>query len=449
MSKPTIYQHFDYGSPVVSNNYGSLGAMLKKVLVTGYSEAENITIESYIADDTKVVISTALNLSINTHWFVKRGGISFDINHRFLIRSLLRSDNGVNYYLAEHDSNVNIGAIPRNENVVLWKKPLGWTIAFEDELQGKYVFVNQKGWHLRVHDEIPSGWNVSWSKSARVTLGREMWDIDTFKEYPTPYSEILPEIAFVPFVWNGTRPSMCVFNYAYVQAWGTQNGDAVPTNGTRQWSIIGDENTFYLFQSPFNDLARTYQPFGVTAIKSYYDDDETAFALWGCTVAISGARQWYNSSSLFNSTLDGLANDNNEPHYKNSFIYRTRGQTNFNYPSTCKTATLAGNSQVDHRSGRMGWGWDDNTLNTISLLPYNVVEKFFRLRGELVGAKFIPQTVTSIGDAGHSSNMVFDSLLGNVPRKIAMFNYRHRFDADHGSNYVAMELDTDWSEHLN
>lgn len=446
MSKPTIYQHYDYGSPIVENTYGTFAKMLKAVLVTGYSEITGVSIEQYQYDLTKMLLKSPVKLSTNAHIHIKTGAISFPSNYPILVRQLLKTENNVYHYLCDHDS---VESFPLDSNVTLWKKPLGWTLKFENEALGKYVFVNATGWHLRVHDAIPSSWDVSWAKCARVTLGRDMHDIDTFKEYPTPYSEVQPNYAFDSFDWSGIRPSLCNWIYAYYDSFSSHYPNSGTQNGTRHWSIIGDENTFYLFQSHYtNGWAKCYRAYGVTAIKSNYENDDTAFAIWGNTMGTNNWQQWLNESPLFISQTSGLNNNNNEPHYKNAFIYRTIGQTNFSYPTQCKTVSLCGISDADTRSGRTGWAWDDATYKSISLYPMYVVEKGHRIRGELVGAKWIPQDIDSLANGGHNSNIINDVTLNNTNKKIAIFNFRHRLHGDYGVNYVAMDLDSDWSEHV-
>lgn len=445
MSRPTIYQNLDNGAPVVNNTWGNLYLMLKKVLVEGYGDT-TVSIEQYPFDTSKVLITSPVALSTNSHWVVKETTDYFDEGYKFLTTELWKQDDSNYLYIAEHDNTTM--SFPKADGIILWKKPLGWTIKFEDATQNKIVFVNAKGWHLRVHDAAPTGWTSTWAKCARVTLGKDMWDIDTYKEYPTPYSEVQPKYAFDSFDWNGIRPSLLQWTYAYNNAWNTGSGSNAPTDGFRHWSIIGDENTFYLFLSSFSNHDKAYHAYGVTGINSYYENDDNAFAIWGNTIASNAARYWHNMSSLFLSQTQGLSNNNNEPHHKNSYIYRTLGQIDFSYPSVCKTMAVVGNSDIDHRSGRTGWGWDDGLLKSISLFPMYVVEKNFRMRGELVGAKFIPQNIDSVAIGAHNSNIICDSVFNNMERKIAIFNFRHRFDTDQGINYVAMELDTDWSERI-
>ena len=446
MSKPTIYQHYDYGSPIVENTYGTFAKMLKAVLVTGYSEITGVSIEQYEHDFSKMYLISPIQLSVNSHMHIKTGSVNFPENYKILVREHKKTEKNLYHYVCEHESTESF---PLDSNVTIWKKPLGWTLKFEDLTKNKYVFENATGWCLRIHDEmISSGWNTSWAKSARVALGRDMYDIDTFKEPPTPYSEIQPSYTFDSFDWSGIRPSMCQWLYSWYQGFSSYTPNSAPQNGTRHWSIIGDENTFYLFISPFNNWSKTYHAYGVTAIKSNYENDDTAFAIWGSTIGRDNYLQWYNTSQLFCSHTDGLNNNNNEPHYKNAFIYRTIGQSNFNYPTQCKTISLCGIGGNGPRSGRTGWAWDDVALKSISIFPLYVIEKGHRLRGELVGAKWIPQNIDSLASGGHNSNMITETFINNIERKYAIFNFRNDFYNDNGANYVAMDLDEDWSEHV-
>ncbi len=118
MSKPTIYQHYDYGSPIVENTYGTFAKMLKAVLVTGYSEITGVSIEQYQYDLTKMLLKSPVQLSTNAHIHIKTGAISFPSNYPILIRQLLKTENNVYHYLCDHDS---VESFPLDSNVTLWK----------------------------------------------------------------------------------------------------------------------------------------------------------------------------------------------------------------------------------------------------------------------------------------------------------------------------------------
>ena len=245
----------------IINEWGSLTKVLDEVLVTGSNEQDILSITTTEdPEDSRYWLSTII---LNTgHKFTKElhvvaisGISSSEYNTVFRVQDTTKNSIQI-AFLKELQEDKPLDVV-NTTGAKIKLAPLGYEIAFTDTNKRVYKSKdpNVNVCYLRVDDSCPIGYDPSWLKFARVSMYSEMNDIDDF--YPrigrlkAPYYVTDPVRAEVPS-GNGVKGRYGESKWYYI---GNVNADnysesTVPnSNEPRKYELIGDNKTFYLFNS--------------------------------------------------------------------------------------------------------------------------------------------------------------------------------------------------------
>lgn len=229
------------GAPVLTNNWGSLTALLDACLVNGFNLQ---TITTLTRTD-----STATATLTSGHGFMVDQVISIagcdqsQYNGEFTITAVTATS--VSFTL----SGTPISPATSITSISIKVAPLGFDIAFTGTNKRAYRSPNplSNRHYLRVDDSLPTGYTTTWAKFARVTIAEGMSDIDTFVGGRAPYDPAAPTKNEIPS-GSGTTQYAGWFKWYYArQSYAESSGDN--SNWSRSWILIGDDRGFFLSNS--------------------------------------------------------------------------------------------------------------------------------------------------------------------------------------------------------
>ncbi len=229
------------GAPVLTNNWGSMTALLDACLVNGF----NLQTASSITRDgtTATAVLTAGHGFTVDQVVLIAGCDQPDYNGEFTVTAI--TSTSVSFTL----SGEPVSPATTAASITMKVAPLGFEIAFTGTNKRVYRSPNpQSNRHfLRVDDSLASGYTTTWAKFARVTMVEDMVDIDTFVGGRAPYDPALPMKNEVP---SGSGNSMYAgwFKWYYARnSYNENSGDN--GNWARSWVLIGDDRGFFLANS--------------------------------------------------------------------------------------------------------------------------------------------------------------------------------------------------------
>ena len=237
------------GAPELKDVYGSLNALLKTVLTTGFNNAEAESI-SLNTTTRLATIKVPLNHGYINNQVVNISGATQDIfNGDFRV---LKST--PEYLTVKVDIETSITEATTASVLALKVAPLGFTVAYENESKSICCFKNSSTKSpgiLKVIDEIPpNDYNPGWAKYARVVMGSEIDNQGEFiNNEKIPYWHDHPNVEKVGngISGEGGIHGFAKWDYA-IYSNGYNTSDHYGGRGTypTDWRIIGDSNTFYL-----------------------------------------------------------------------------------------------------------------------------------------------------------------------------------------------------------
>jgi len=229
------------GAPILTNNWGSMTALLDACLVNGFNLQ---TVTSITRDG-----STATATLTSGHGFVVDqvmliGGCDqAEYNGEFTVTAI--TSNTVSFTVAGEP----VSPATTAASITMKVAPLGFEIVFTGTNKRVYRSPNplSNRHFLRVDDSLPTGYTTTWAKFARVTIAEDMSDIDTFVGGRAPYDPASPTKNEVPS-GSGTSMYSGWFKWYYARnSYHETSGD----NGAwaRSWVLIGDDRGFFLTNS--------------------------------------------------------------------------------------------------------------------------------------------------------------------------------------------------------
>lgn len=229
------------GAPVLTNNWGSMTALLDACLVNGFNLQ---TVTSITRDG-----STATATLTSGHGFVVdqvvliAGCDQTEYNGEFTVTAI--TSNTVSFTVAGEP----VSPATTAASITMKVAPLGFEIVFTGTNKRVYRSPNplSNRHFLRVDDSLPTGYTTAWAKFARVTIAEDMSDIDTFVGGRAPYDPALPTKNEVPS-GSGTSMYSGWFKWYYARnSYNESSGD----NGawSRSWVLVGDDRGFFLTNS--------------------------------------------------------------------------------------------------------------------------------------------------------------------------------------------------------
>lgn len=229
------------GAPVLTNNWGSMTALLDACLVNGF----NLQTVTTITRDG----STATATLTSGHGFVVDqvvliGGCDqVEYNGEFTVTAI--TSNTVSFTVAGEP----VSPATTAASITMKVAPLGFEIVFTGTNKRVYRSPNplSNRHFLRVDDSLPTGYTTTWAKFARVTIAEDMSDIDTFVGGRAPYDPASPTKNEVPS-GSGTSMYSGWFKWYYAR---TSYNESSGDNGawSRSWVLVGDDRGFFLTNS--------------------------------------------------------------------------------------------------------------------------------------------------------------------------------------------------------
>ena len=239
MTKQVKWMHQGMaGAPVLTNNWGSLTALLDACLVNGF----NLQTVSVITrtDSTATATLTAGHGFTVDQVVLVAGSDQPDYNGEFTVTAVTSTT--VSFTV----SGTAVTPATTATSLTMKVAPLCFEIAYTGTNKRAYRSPNPRSNRpfLRVDDSLPAGYTTTWAKFGRVTLAEGMSDIDTFVGGRAPWDPAAPTRNEVPS-GSGTTMYTGWFKWYYArQNHAETSGDN--GNWARSWVLIGDDRGFFL-----------------------------------------------------------------------------------------------------------------------------------------------------------------------------------------------------------
>ena len=239
MTKQVKWMHQGMaGAPVLTNNWGSLTALLDACLVNGF----NLQTVSAITrtDSTATATLTAGHGFTVDQVVLVAGSDQPDYNGEFTVTAVTSTT--VSFTV----SGTAVTPATTATSLTMKVAPLGFEIAYTGTNKRAYRSPNPRSNRpfLRVDDSLPAGYTTTWAKFGRVTIAEGMSDIDTFVGGRAPWDPAAPTRNEVPS-GSGTTMYTGWFKWYYArQNHAETSGDN--GNWARSWVLIGDDRGFFL-----------------------------------------------------------------------------------------------------------------------------------------------------------------------------------------------------------
>lgn len=223
------------GLPPLENKFGSLVKLLKAVLADGYNEVVPLEVQGQ-----KIKLPP-------THGFVEGQVVRLEYSNDFKEYKVKLSE-------AEHITLDTSDSLSMPEKVK--GAPLGYTCTYDSiAATGTACFKAKKQAYLKVIDHLPpNGYNASWAKFARVVAGSEMEQENFINDTKIPKHPEFPNVELTGDGVSGQEGRHGWLKWYYARKTDTSynSPETSPPGGQfpTHWSIIGDENTFYLLIKP-------------------------------------------------------------------------------------------------------------------------------------------------------------------------------------------------------
>lgn len=230
-------------SPKIDATFGSLVKVLKAVLVEGFNEL-SVTRGTYDNSKKQIELFFKRGHGFTTASVVSiSGSLDTKLNKEFrVIESRFDS------IILHSEESINLSDI---SNIKVKFAPLGYELVYDDITNtGTACFKSKDGNILKVIDAPLSGYNTSWTKYARVVAGN---NIDRGGDFID--NQKFPKHATYPDLektGNGPAGSGKVGYLSWEYTRYVQDDTSYfpytsqVTGFTSNWSIIGDDRTFYL-----------------------------------------------------------------------------------------------------------------------------------------------------------------------------------------------------------
>lgn len=255
-------------APQFTNTWGCMIDVLDACLVTGFGSQ---VISSLVVENGIGIASFGSAHNFKQFQVVEiSGALDPKLNTEFRIIGL--SANTIEFVVDATDQTA-VGTISCKV------APLGWTKVFSGTNKAVYRAkdIAANPYYLRVDNSLDPVYNANYAKFAKVGILEGCSHIDDFSANQVPYDVSKPNKN-----WVGTGSGTSAVNgwakwYHAVSESAPSfqiKETALPENNKKEWTVIGDESSFYLVSTPVsqsnnnkNIAAYTYG-FGVTEKKN-------------------------------------------------------------------------------------------------------------------------------------------------------------------------------------
>lgn len=229
------------GAPVLTNNWGSLTALLDACLVTGFN-LKTVVALTRVGDVATAAIGSGHGFVVDQVVRVE-GCDQPTYNGEFTVTAITSTT--VSFRIEGEPAS----PATTQTSITMKVAPLGFEIVYTGTNKRAYRSPNplSNRHYLRVDDSLPDGYTTSWAKFGRVTIAEDMADIDTFVGARAPYDASNPTRNEVPS-GSGTSIYTGWFKWYFARSTAYENnGDSGA--GARSWVLVGDDRGFFLTNS--------------------------------------------------------------------------------------------------------------------------------------------------------------------------------------------------------
>lgn len=238
--------------PQINNNRSTLIAALDAVLVEGINLP---SISSAVIDGSTIIITFVSNHSLISFQVVRLSGfMPVDLNADFRVVGVPATNQISINHPASVASITAIGAA--------FLAPLGYERVFSGTNKAVYRNANSAAQHrpfLRVDNSLDPLYNSGYACYAKVGILKTCTGIDDVSGAQVPFDSTSPQKNWVATgsgssVINGwARWYYSRFNYNNSPSTNISDEYQDQSNGSKGWTIVGDETAFYLLLNPWID----------------------------------------------------------------------------------------------------------------------------------------------------------------------------------------------------
>lgn len=241
-------------APILPNSWNALINVLDAALVNGLNLP---AINSAVVDGSTIVLTFSSNHNVKLFQVVALVDFTpFELNTKWRVIGV---PNALQIVIDRHESIQGVATLGSAR-----LPPLGYEKPFSATGKGVYRNANQEAEHrpfLRVDCTQPSNWGAAYAKVARVGLMTECTSIDDVTSGLS-----LPSNTTQNWESTGTGNSATTFYAKWIYSGDKLTGSNYTgaPNGNKKWTIVGDEEAFYLIVSDSNsEFSKQVYGFGI------------------------------------------------------------------------------------------------------------------------------------------------------------------------------------------
>lgn len=244
-----FFVHTNNNAPQLQNTYGSMISVLNAALVDGIfiGNIASLTVDGVIATAT---FTTPHNL-MQYQVLKIAGAVQSEFNGEHRILTVLNAQSVTFELLTAPSVTTATGAISASLPSLGWEKPYSSSNANgggKAAYRSKNLLLPSRPF-LRVVDELDPAYTSTYAKYAKVGIVEDMTDIDTMLGAQAPYDPSSPDKN-----WVGSGSGTSAMNGWAKWFYATGSSETArgsktttPGNGARNWVLVGDGESFYLF----------------------------------------------------------------------------------------------------------------------------------------------------------------------------------------------------------
>lgn len=292
------FVHTNTNAPQLDNVQGSMITVLDACLVNGLTLG---AVDSITATGTTVTVNFSTTHNLLRFQVIKIAGAAqaeYNGEHRILS---VPTTSSVTFGVATAPS-----VSPATGAIVASLPPVGWSLPFTATGKRAYKNTDIESPYLRVVDMEDPAWTTTYAKYAKVGICEEMVDIDTMLGHQAPYDASNPDKN-----WVGSGTLKTAFNGWAKWFYASQHQEGsvgyqynAPTDGKRQWILVGNGETFYMLCKSSSTVDTRFMIYGFGKLSN------PLTKVTASPYFISASDDYQNASSYENGGIMSLCSTN-------------------------------------------------------------------------------------------------------------------------------------------
>lgn len=362
------------GAPNLASEWGSLLSVLKGCLINGFNQQQ---VSSVAIADGIATITLGSDHGFIEHQVVSVSGADQEVfNAEYRVVSVA-------------STTITVAApslASATGTMTIKTAPMGWTEKFTGT--NKSVFAakdtTKNRFVLRVDNSLPTGYNTTWGKFARITIAEDMIDIDNFGSFAK--APTAPNNINTNEQGNGVTGANGIYGWAkwyhgvetnvYLKEQSTSG-----QNTSLEWELVGDDSCLYFWVKITNSKGRATYAFAPIDANSSADS-------FNCFLSATDGLRPANENGEYGDTGRNSANCQwKSLDASGKFILRDyTGVANTHEPCSLFSLNVGNNQQVSGRSESVPF---PNKPDNSVVLHDIYVKEFGGIRGTLPVVKWI------------------------------------------------------------